>query len=86
MSLSPRRIESRAATARAEHAMLKLVADRSIVVSDGRYNAEPSQNYIHHSLQREVNRTQHAGLKTKALQPPNEKIQLVVNITQVTAG
>ena len=29
---------------------------------------------------------QHAGLKTKALQPPNEKIQLVANITKVTAG
>ena len=33
-----------------------------------------------------MNRTQHAGLKTKALQPPNEKIQLVANVTQVTAG
>ena len=29
---------------------------------------------------------QHTGLKTKALQPPNEKIQLVANVTQVTAG
>ena len=34
----------------------------------------------------EVNRTQHAGLKTKVLQPPNEKIQLVANVTQVTTG
>ena len=29
---------------------------------------------------------QHAGLKTKALQLPNEKIQLVANVTQATAG